>query len=185
MDDVRSDSVRSAVSPQPPSAGLALLLVLAVALAIAGFIVLAAAIGLRAPWSGFFFIFYFCGIEQMKKVVILPALIGALVGIGVSVLIPIVPALIGPAGVAIPIMLILALIYVQILQRCQLLVNNALWMFLTVGSIPLIGQAELFLDMALAVLAAAAYVIVLLLLVEWGSMRMRARIRLANSKVSS
>lgn len=181
MEDVRSDSVRPAAYSQPPSAGLALLLVSAVALAIAGFIALAAAIGLHAPWAGFFLIFYFCGIEQMKKTAIAPVVIGALGGIGLSALSSIVPLLIGPAGMAITILLILALIYVQILQRCPLLVNNALWLFLTVGSIPLVVQAELFPDMALAVLAAAAYIVVLLLLVEWGSTRMRAGARLSDS----
>jgi hypothetical protein len=121
----------------------------------------------------------------MKKTAIAPVVIGALGGIGLSALSSIVPLLIGPAGMAITILLILALIYVQILQRCPLLVNNALWLFLTVGSIPLVVQAELFPDMALAVLTAAAYIVVLLLLVEWGSTRMRAGARLSDSKVSS
>lgn len=144
---------------QPPRVGAvqALIVTLVLVPLIAAYLAIGAAIGLEPLFAGFLFSLYWGAFKGMALPEFWPALAGSLAGLGLAALMHILPLHIGIAGMAIGLLLIIAAVYLYILQAWPFVANHALLLFLTVGTIPALQSQADFAGMAAAVLLGAAY----------------------------
>jgi len=132
-------------SPPTPTVAQALLVLLAVVIAIAGYLALGAVLGIREAYIGFVFVFYWLSIEQ-GKVQRLPAIIvGSCFGLAAAWLLQF--ALHSP-HIAVLVALFLAAVALSIvclvLGRLPVVFNTPAMLVLTVFTIPHIQQAASF-----------------------------------------
>lgn len=140
-----------------PAKGLAVLG--GVVVAVAALIGIGVALDLSALYGGFLFVLYWTGLCHAQPGQFWPAVIGALGGLALAWSITALPALLGAtAGMAAVLGLVLLAVYMLIMRWAPLLVNNAMMLFLTVGSIPALQEGATLSQMARAVVVAAAYV---------------------------
>lgn len=136
-----------------------------ITVAVIALVAIGAALGLSALYGGFLFAFYWTGLRHADQRQFWPALVGALAGIVTIWLLEALPAALGaPLGIALWIGLLLAAVYARIMGWLPLLVNDAMMLFLTVGGIPAVRDGATLSQMARAVVVAAAYVGVLVLI---------------------
>ncbi len=134
---------------------LSLAILAGVVLAVAAFLGLAHLLGLTAPYAGFLFVLYWTGLKHAAAEEFWPGLAGALTGIGLAWAVHALPLLLGPAGLALMLLLILAVIYATIRGWVPQFINMAAMLFLTVATIPALNREATLGQMALAVLLAA------------------------------
>jgi len=125
-----------------PLKGLGVLI--AVIVAIAGYIAAAAALHLSEAWAGFLFLLYWSMVEQAKPDRIPRSAIGAFVGAGTAALMTLAPLAMGMGpGMALFLAVVLLLVYAIIMGWAPIAVNMATMIFLTVGTIPHVqGHAD-------------------------------------------
>lgn len=132
-------------TPPAPTIAQALLVLLVVVIAIAGYLALSAALGIREAYIGFIFVFYWLSIEQ-GKVQRLPAIIlGACFGLSAAWLLQFA---LHSAHIAVLMALFLAAVALSIvclvLGRLPIVFNTPAMLVLTVFTIPHIQQAANF-----------------------------------------
>ncbi|MFC3173128.1 hypothetical protein ACFOD9_02565 [Novosphingobium bradum] len=137
----------------PLGKGKALLVLGGVVLAIAGFIALGAGLGLHKIHGGLLFITYWTGIRNADPAAFGPSLAGSLGGVAMAAgLLYGIQA--GGVGVALWAVVMLAAMYALILGRLAGLVNMAMMLFLTIGTIPVMQAWDELAGMALSTLYA-------------------------------
>ena len=93
-----------------PAKALGLLAV--VVIVVAGFLGLMAVVGNHEAWAGFLFLLYWSMVEGMKTDALAKSMAGALVGLGIAVLLFLLPKLLGVTpGLLVFLVVILALVY--------------------------------------------------------------------------
>lgn len=145
------------VSPPRIGAMQALIVTLALIPLVGAYLAIGFAIGLEPLFAGFLFSLYWGAFKGMALPEFWPALAGSLAGLGLAALMHVLPLHIGIAGMAIALLLIVAAVYLYILQAWPFVANHALLLFLTVGTIPALQAQADFAAMAAAVLLGAAY----------------------------
>jgi hypothetical protein len=133
-----------------PLQGLGVLL--GVIVAVAALIGIGMALGLSALYGGSLFVLYWIGLHQARPAAFVPALAGALGGLAVSWVL-ILPG----GGMALGLGLVVLAVYAKIMGYLPILVNNALMLFLVLGTIPVLAHAATLAQIARAVVVAAAY----------------------------
>jgi hypothetical protein len=133
-----------------PLQGLGVLLVVIVA--VAALIGIGMALGLSALYGGSLFVLYWVGLHQARPAAFAPALAGAMGGLAVcwTLILP-------GGGMALGLGLVVLAVYAKIMGYLPILVNNALMLFLVLGTIPALAHAETLAQIARAVVVAAAY----------------------------
>jgi len=133
--------------------------------AIAIFIALNYALGITDNWVGFLFLTYWGSVEQLKLEQLPKCILGALVGLLAAYGLQALPPLMGPAGFALALGVILVLVYCLIMGWWPIAVNTCAMLFLTVTTIPVLqagpGLLKLFpaLGTGVAYFALLAWII--------------------------
>ena len=165
MASVSEQIVETAPAAQglTPAKGLAVLI--GVIVAVAALVGIGIALELSALYGGFLFALYWTGLCHADFKQFVPALVGALGGLGLAYGLSALPvALGGTVGMALALALVLLAIYAIIMGWVPVLVNNAFMLFLTVGSIPALHEQTTLGAMAWAVVVAAVYLGALVML---------------------
>ena len=121
-----------------PAKGL--LVLLAIIVLVALFLWLSHAVGVVQVWAGFLFILYWAGLEHVQMEKLLPSIVGSLSGLGLAYAIHALPPLLGGAGWAIVLAAIVLAVYCHVMKWVPTIVNMALMLFLTVGTVPAVQQ---------------------------------------------
>jgi hypothetical protein len=139
-----------------PAKALGLLAV--VVIVVAGFLGLMAVVGNHEAWAGFLFLLYWSMVEGMKTDALAKSMAGALVGLGIAVLLFLLPKLLGVTpGLLVFLVVILALVYLHITSALPTAVNAATMIFLTVATIPHVQAHASFTQTLGALLLGVAY----------------------------
>ena len=144
-----------------PVKGIGVLL--GVIVAVAALVAIGMALELSALYGGFLFVLYWTGLCHADTTKFVPSVIGSLGGLTLAYALKSLPLMMGPAGMALALALVLLAIYAIIMGWVPMLVNNAFMLFLTVGTIPALQEGVTLSQMARAVVVAAIYVGLLVL----------------------
>ncbi len=142
--------------PVAPTPLQGLLILLAVIGGVIVYLALSAQLRLASPYAGFLFIFYWTALKQADPREFASSLLGALGGVLLAWLLHILPPALGTAGLAAALVAVCAAIYALVMGWLPRLVNNAMMLLLTVGTIDAIQRDEDFAGMAGSILLAAA-----------------------------
>ena len=129
--------------------------------AIAIFIALNYALGISDNWVGFLFLTYWGSVEQMKLEQLPKCILGALVGLLAAYGLQALPPLMGLAGFALALGVILVLVYCLIMGWWPIAVNTCAMLFLTVTTIPMLQAGPGLLKLFPALGTGVAYFAVL------------------------
>jgi amino acid transporter len=124
--------------------GIGLLILGAVSVATAIFITLNYALNIRSIWAPFLFLTYWGSVEQLNFRKLPACIVGAVVGLAVSYGLQALPAMMGPAGMAVVLLIIVAMVYFVIMGWLTIAVNPMSLLFLTVATIPVVQEHEAF-----------------------------------------
>jgi hypothetical protein len=133
----------------------------AVMAAIAIFIALNYALGITDNWVGFLFLTYWGSVEQLKLEHLPKCILGALVGLLAAYGLQALPHLLGPAGFALALGVILVLVYCLIMGWWPIAINTCAMLFLTVVTIPVLQAGSGLLKLFPALGTGIAYFAVL------------------------
>lgn len=162
-------NTEAAGNPAPAASGLTPLkglgVLAGVVVAVAVLIGIGVALELSALYAGFLFALYWMGLCHGEPDKFLPALVGALGGLALAWALTALPTALGAtAGMAVGLGLVLLAIYALVMGWAPMLVNNCMMLFLTVGSIPALHNGVSLSHMGRAVVVAAVYIGLLVLL---------------------
>jgi len=131
-----------------PSVVQALLIVLAIAVGAAAFIGLNFGLGLKEYYAGFFFIFFWLGLEKGDLKVFPSTAAGAFFGVALGFALHELPALLGAGpGMLVFLGLVVVTLFFLVRQQLQIVANNSAMLFLTLSTVVHIqGHAD-FRDM--------------------------------------
>jgi hypothetical protein len=142
-------------SSAPSHAGITpvkgLLVLSAIVVLVAMYLILNYAMGLTESWAGFLFLVCWA-VSQMDLSKLASCAVGAFAGVLVGYAIQTLPPVLGPAAWAPILCLILAMVYCQIMGWLKLIVNLTTMTFLTIASMPLV-QSHVSFPNVLATLA--------------------------------
>lgn len=124
---------------------------------IGAYFLMSAALGLAATYAGFVFLLYWAGFRGGGNAELAPALVGMTAAIGTCWMLFVLPAMMGPAGYALPLMLILISVFCLICGWLAIVFNQGFMLMLTVGGIAPLAATNPYADMAACVVLAAAY----------------------------
>jgi hypothetical protein len=136
----------------------ALIILVAIVPIIAGLIVLSQVAGVgKFLFVGFVFVLYWTGIKAMAPAEFVPSLAGALGGLALAYLIHALPPAFGLAGVILVAAAILLAIYLLVLGRASVLINNAFMLVLTVATCSAFKTDRDYAAAAIAIIISALY----------------------------
>lgn len=161
----RTDILPEVKSGHPTPMQAAVMLIALVPI-IGLFMIIGSALGAaHYLFVGFVFILYWTGMKAMQPEEFAPALLGCLGGLGLAYLLHVLPAMMGMAGMIIAAAGVAIAVYLLILGRAGLLINNAFMLLLTLGN-PIVFERDAdFATAAIAIVAAAIYAGGLVLLI--------------------
>lgn len=138
MNDVALDTK---IEPTPAAhaamtPGKGLLVLAGIVVVVGAFIALNHALGITEFWVAFLFLLYWSSYEHMSFAALPRCIVGALVGLLYGFMLQTLPVVMGPAGGAVFLVAILALIYCQVMGWLPVAVNMMTMLFLTVVTIP-------------------------------------------------
>ncbi|TZG29061.1 hypothetical protein [Sphingomonas montanisoli] len=139
-----------------PSALKAAIIVVVLIPLVAGYMILGSTIGVVHLWSGFLFTLYWSAIHAANPTAYWPDLCGALMGVGYAFLCHWLP-LQGTAGGIALLAILCVTTWLLIQGKVSLVINLGLMLFLTVCTIPMVGETNDHLNIAIGVVYGAAY----------------------------
>jgi hypothetical protein len=158
MESSATGSGRDSAAAVRPTVAQALMVLAAVVVAIAGYIALSTALGIREAYIGFVFVFYWLSLEQGKAERLPAVILGSCFGLALAWLLQY--ALHSPQ-IALLMTLFLAAVAFSIvslvLGRLALVINTPAMLILTVFTIPHIQQAADFPRLYVALAFAMVY----------------------------
>ncbi|NDV12745.1 hypothetical protein [Crenobacter caeni] len=123
----------------PPTLGRALLINCGIVLVVGAYLGFLYLVGVKDSWITFFFLWYFASIRGAEPDAWLPAVLGALAGYAFSSLLLVLPAAFGAAaGLGAFIALVFVVVLMQVMGRLALLINPATFLFMMLGTIPMV-----------------------------------------------
>ncbi len=144
-----TDSTSAPAAAPGPVAGLgivAIVVVLVAAWAVIGSMLFS---GLTL-FGGFLLLWHWANLEALEIKRMPATIAGALVGIGLAWQVVYLTEQMGPTGTIIGLLVMVAAIYIQVINVLPLLFNPAAMLFLTVAAAPLIQLKIDFVELALA-----------------------------------
>lgn len=118
--------------------------VVAIAVVVVCYILLASQLKLPEFWAGFLWLFYWAGIEHMNFERFADSVTGALVGLLTALALHVFPEQAGTAGLVGALGIVVLLVYCSVMGWMKMLVNNATMLFLTVATVPAIQSSVNF-----------------------------------------
>jgi hypothetical protein len=145
-----------ATETSAPTLAQALLLLLGIAVSTVAYAALNAAVKSQELYIGFFFLFYWGGIQKADLKLLPSSAAGGFLGLSLGLLLQALEARLGPTtGAAIFVALIAVLLAIYLCQRLRFVINDAMLLLLTVATIAHVqAHADfrgLFASLAIAV----------------------------------
>jgi hypothetical protein len=140
-----------------------LLVLAAVVVFVAGYLLLTQALGLTEPWAGFLFLVCWA-VSQLNPSKLAECAVGAFVGVLVAYALQRLPPVLGTVAFVPILGVILVMVYCQIMGWLNLLVNLTTMAFLTIGAMPLVQAHVSFPNLFATLAFGIAYFAALVLL---------------------
>ena len=140
-----------------PTIGHALVLLVAVSVAVAGFILIGHVLRIEPVYAGLLFFTYWITIDDGEYRAMPAAVAGALGGTGTAWLLQLCALRGSGVGLILVLLLILFAIFMQILERAPIVFNRIFVIFLTVTAAPLLQKGEDFRVVFLSILLAVVW----------------------------
>lgn len=134
-----------------------LMLVVAVILAIAGFVALGHALALSPLYAGFLLLWYWATVDKLDFQAAPATIAGAIGGAATAWALQFATQTGSTAGIIMILAMIVVALFVQIMNYLPVLINSAYMLFLTVACAPLIQGGERFEQVAAVILLSAVY----------------------------
>lgn len=151
-----SSGSRPAIAPLNPKQAALVLIALFVALS--GYVAIGIQLGLTALFAGSLLLFFWAGIEHFKLNALLPTLLGSLGGISNGALFAILAPSLGEAlAVVAGVLVLLGAIYCLLLNWLPHIFNQAYMLMLTISLAPPIMTEGSFVAMGVAAVYSAAF----------------------------
>lgn len=139
----------------------AFLVLMAIVVLLAGYIGLAYLLHVAAIFAGSLFLFFWVGVEKAAQAAFIATLVGAIGGIAnaslfhasLATAFAIDPGLAALAGLG----LVMLAVYMVLIHKASVLFNQSYLLFVTVGAIPQLSDAGIFVSMVEGVLLSAVY----------------------------
>ncbi len=128
-----------------------------IVVAVVGFIVLAQLLRVEPAYAGLLFFWYWAAIREAKFSAMPGVLIGSILGVGTAWLLQAATASHQGMAIIAVLLLIVAAIYVQVMELAPGAVNVPYMLFLTVAAAPLLQSDEVMSTMLVSVALAALY----------------------------
>lgn len=141
----------------PPSLLNGFFILLIVVAAVVGWIAIGASLHLSSFYASFLFVWYWSTVEKLDFKKFVPSMIGAMLGIACAWSLHALPAALGTNGIILAIAIILAALYLVIIDRLPFAFNPALTLYLTVVAAPALLETSDFRELALATLLAGGF----------------------------
>ncbi|WP_162987154.1 hypothetical protein [Sphingomonas paeninsulae] len=161
----RDPTAMAPPSPAPvptPMQGLFILAAIIVGVAI--YLGLSYFLQIASPYAGFLLLLYWGGLKGSAPAEFPAAFFGALGGVLLSYLLWALPLAMGSAGLVIALLLITFAVYALVMGWLPLVVNNAMMLLLTVGTIGVIQEKADFSGIAASALLGGALAGLMLLI---------------------
>ena len=130
-----------------------------------GFIIIGNKVGISGYlFCGFLFAFYWGGIKSARRIEFLPAVFGSIFGIGLAYLVFELPQAMTNGGLITALAILAVAVFASLIQFAPFIFNNALMLFLTIGTAPFFRRDADFIGSCEAILLIAVYMGGLLLL---------------------
>ena len=141
----------------PPSLLNGFFILLIVVAAVVGWIAIGINIHLSSFYASFLFIWYWSTVEKLDFKKFVPSMIGAMLGIACAWGLHALSAVMGTNGIILSILIVLAALYLVIIERLPFAFNPALTLYLTVVAAPALLETSDFRELALATLLGGAF----------------------------
>jgi hypothetical protein len=164
MNEPAADSHAQSAPRVTPVQGL--LLLAAVIVFVAAYLLLDRAMGLTEAWAGFLFLVCWA-VSQLDPAKLAECAIGAFVGVLVAYALQRLPPVLGVVAFVPILGVILAMVYCQIMGWLTLLVNLTTMAFLTIAAMPLVQAYVSFPNLFATLAFGIAYFAGLVLLGRW------------------
>ncbi|HEX7823031.1 MAG TPA: hypothetical protein VF463_20725 [Sphingobium sp.] len=142
---------------QRPAVLVTLAMLVGIVLLTGGLIGLYHLLGVGMPYFGFLFLLYWAAILKQVPMDFLPTVLGGLAGILLGWVLIALPALAGPVGIAVAVVLLVTVLFCYVRGQGLVVINNAMMLFLTVATISELNVAGNVKTMAVSFIIAAAY----------------------------
>jgi hypothetical protein len=140
-----------AASPPLMPLGQALIVTLGVVIAIAGFVALGLWLHVTPLYAGFLLLWFWSSRDQLALKALPPALIGALLGAGLSFLLQTGTAAHNPALIVLALCLMIGAVFLVVAGRAAFVCNESTMLFITVLNAPLLQSGEDFRGVIVAI----------------------------------
>ena len=144
-----TDSTSAAAAAPGPLAGLGVVAIVVVAI-IAWAIIGTALFSEVSLFGGFLMLWHWANLEALEIKRLPSAIAGALVGIALAWQVVYLTGIMGSNGTILGLLIMVAAIYLQVINLMPFLFNTAAMLYLTVAAAPLIQLKIDFVDLALA-----------------------------------
>ena len=144
-----TDSTSAPAAAPGPLAGLGVVAIVVVAI-VAWAIIGTALFSEVSLFGGFLMLWHWANLEQLEIKRLPSALAGALVGIALAWQVVYLTGIMGSAGTLIGLLIMIAAIYLQVINALPFLFNTAAMLYLTVAAAPLIQLKIDFVELAMA-----------------------------------
>jgi hypothetical protein len=151
-----SSDPTTAAPAQTPTALQGFFVLLAVIVGVAIYLGIHHLLHIEAGYAGFLLLLYWSGIKGSAPAELTPAFFGALGGVLLAYLLWFLPTVMGGGGAIVALLAIIVAVYMLIMGWMPMVVNNAMMLLLTVGTIGAIQTRADFAGMAASVLLAGA-----------------------------
>jgi hypothetical protein len=148
-----SDPITAAPA-QAPTPVQALFVLLAVIVGVAIYLGIHHVLHIESGYAGFLLLLYWSGIKGSAPAELAPAFFGALGGVLLAYLLWFLPTVMGSGGAIVALLAIMVAVYMLIMGWMPMVVNNAMMLLLTVGTIGTVQAKGDFAGMAASVLLA-------------------------------
>ena len=144
-----TDSTSAPAAAPGPLAGLGVVAIVVVAI-VAWAIIGTALFSEVSLFGGFLMLWHWANLEQLEIKRLPSALAGALVGIALAWQVVYLTGIMGSTGTLIGLLIMIAAIYLQVINALPFLFNTAAMLYLTVAAAPLIQLKIDFVELAMA-----------------------------------
>ncbi len=122
--------------------------------------------------GAFMFLWYWANNEQLQFSQLVPAMVGALVGIGIAWFLWYGPSEYGGAGLAASLLLLIAALYLDVVKLVPIAINSSTMLFVTLAAAPLIQFEVDWLELVKSTVLGGAFFAAAV----WGLQKLAARL---------
>jgi len=162
-------------TPPRPSIPQTLLLLVGILATLAGYLAICAALGTQEYYAGFFFLFFWTGIQKADFAALPSTVAGAFFGLALGLLLQQLSARFGPNGGLIFLAPVLVVLFLLLRGHLRFVINDTAMLMLTVATVAHVQAHADFAEMFISLAAAVVFFGALFWVMNWVTIRLAAR----------